>query len=162
MPCGQSRETRKRSELAGWATYGYCASHSRYFWGLGRYLLCAPDGMPVSFCLPPANEPEREVAALERARPGGLLTGGEIIIGDKGFAGAEFEQTVASFDATLIRPDRRDEPPRPGQLGRFKAGWPCCRLYCGCFGARVNRWIHPGVGVLCSSGPPGHRLVLGG
>jgi hypothetical protein len=43
---------------------------------LRLYLLCAPDGMPVSFCLAPANEPEREVAAamLERARERGLLT----------------------------------------------------------------------------------------
>lgn len=29
--CGCSRETAKRSDLAGWAQYGYCASHSRYF-----------------------------------------------------------------------------------------------------------------------------------
>jgi hypothetical protein len=32
---GRSRETTKRSALAGWAAYGYCASHSRYFWGCG-------------------------------------------------------------------------------------------------------------------------------
>ena len=119
VPCGQSRETRKRSELAGWAAYGYCASHSRYFWGLRLYLLCAPDGMPVSFCLAPANEPEREVAAamLQRARQRGMLDGGEIIITDKGFASREFEQTVAAVDATLVRPDRRDEKPRFGKLG---------------------------------------------
>ena len=65
MPCGQSRETRKRSELAGWAAYGYCASHSCYFWGLRLYLLCAPDGMPISFCLAPANDPEREVTSVD-------------------------------------------------------------------------------------------------
>ena len=78
--------------------------------------------MPISFCLTPANEPEREVAAamLERARQGGLLTGGEIIVGDKGFTGAEFEQTVASFDATLIRPDCREEKPRFGKLGGIR------------------------------------------
>jgi hypothetical protein len=124
VPCGQSRETRKRSELAGWAAYGYCASHSRYFWGLRLYLLCAPDGMllcapdgmPVSFCLAPANEPEREIAAamLQRSRDRQLLTGGEIIVSDKGFAGVEFERTVAELDATLIRPDRRDENPASG------------------------------------------------
>lgn len=122
VPCGQSRETRKRSELAGWAAYGYCASHSRYFWGLRLYLLCAPDGMPVGFCLAPANEGEREVATamLDRARQRGMLDGGELIIADKGFAGAEFEQTVASMDATLIRPDRKGETPRFGKLGRVR------------------------------------------
>jgi len=34
VDCGRSRETATRSVLAGWAQYGYCASHSRYFWGL--------------------------------------------------------------------------------------------------------------------------------
>ena len=33
VECGRSRETAKRSDLAGWAEYGYCASHSRLFWG---------------------------------------------------------------------------------------------------------------------------------
>ncbi len=119
VPCGASRETAKRSELAGWATYGYCRSHSRFFWGLRLYLLCAPDGMPVSFALAPANEGEREVAAamLERARGEGMLNGGEIIVSDKGFAGREFEQILASLDAQLVRPDRKDETPRFGKLG---------------------------------------------
>lgn len=122
VPCGASCQTVKRSELAGWAAYGYCASHSRYFWGLRLYLLCAPDGMPISFALAPANEGEREVAAamLDRARREGLLTGGEIIIADKGFAGQEFEETVACMDATLIRPDRKGEKPRFGKLGGMR------------------------------------------
>ena len=34
VQCGCSRETVKRSDAAGWAECGYCASHSRYFWGL--------------------------------------------------------------------------------------------------------------------------------
>lgn len=122
VPCGTSRQTVKRSELAGWAAYGYCASHSRFFWGLRLYLLCAPDGMPVYFALAPANEGEREVAAamLERARKEGLLQGGEIIAADKGFAGQEFEEIVACLDATLIRPDRKGEKPRFGSLGGMR------------------------------------------
>ncbi len=122
VPCGASRQTVKRSELAGWAAYGYCASHSRYFWGLRLYLLCAPDGMPVYFALAPANEGEREVAAamLEQARKEGMLQGGEVILADKGFSGQEFEETVAALDAQLIRPDRKGEKPRFGKLGRMR------------------------------------------
>jgi hypothetical protein len=34
VPCGQSRETVNRSELAGHAGYGVDASHHRFSWGL--------------------------------------------------------------------------------------------------------------------------------
>jgi hypothetical protein len=64
VPCGQSRETARRSELAGQAGYGWCGSHSRRFWGFRLYLLCAPDGMPIAFELVAANVGER-VAATE-------------------------------------------------------------------------------------------------
>src|SRR6266516_5347517 len=47
VECGRSRDTAKRSELAGWAQYGYCASHSRYFWGLRLHLVCTLHGLPV-------------------------------------------------------------------------------------------------------------------
>ncbi len=38
VPCGQSRETARRSQFCGYASYGYCRSHSRYFWGFRLYL----------------------------------------------------------------------------------------------------------------------------
>jgi hypothetical protein len=73
--------------------------------------------MPVSFCLAPANEPEREVAEalLERT-----LSGGEVVVGDKGFAGEELEQVVGSLGALFVRPDRRDERARFGSLGGIR------------------------------------------
>lgn len=118
VPCAASRETVKRSELAGYAAYGYCASHSRFFWGFRLYLLTAPDGLPVDFALAPANLGERDVAAamLER-QP---LRPGQVLVTDKGFASADFEQFVASMGATLVRPDRRGEPARFGNLGGMR------------------------------------------
>lgn len=117
VPCAASRETVRRSALAGIGGYGYCRSHSRWFWGFRLYLLCAPDGLPVGFELAPANAPERAVAAelLER-----VLAGGEIVIADKGFAGAKFEQHVNALGARLLRPDRKDEPARFGSLGGIR------------------------------------------
>lgn len=114
VPCGQSRETVKRSEFTGHATYGYCASHSRYFWGFRLYLLCASDGMPIAFELAPANAPEREVAAEMLAR---VELVGYTVIADKGFAGEEFESLMAEFGAIFLRPDKRNEKPRFGGLG---------------------------------------------
>jgi hypothetical protein len=47
VECARSRETVQRSDLAGWAEYGTCASHSRYFWGLRLHLICTLHGVPV-------------------------------------------------------------------------------------------------------------------
>jgi hypothetical protein len=114
VPCGQSRQTVKRSEFAGHAAYGYCAAHSRHFWGFKLYLLCAADGMPIAFELAPANVPEREVVAglLEEVELGGYT-----VIGDKGLSGAVIEELVAALGGAFLRPDRRDEAPRFGNLG---------------------------------------------
>jgi hypothetical protein len=46
VECGRSRETAKRSALGEVAGYGYCAAHSRWFWGLRLHAICAPDGTP--------------------------------------------------------------------------------------------------------------------
>ncbi len=114
VPCGHSRETARRSELAGYAAYGWCKSHSRYFWGFRLYLLCASDGMPIAFELAPANAPERQVAA---EMLDGLDLEGYTVLADKGFVGVEFEQQMAGLGARFLRPDRKDEPPRNGSLG---------------------------------------------
>jgi hypothetical protein len=120
VACAASRETVKRSELAGWAAYGYCKSHHRYFWGLRLYVLAAPDGLPVAWCLASPKRGEREVLAelLEAERD--WLRPGLLVVGDKGFAGRELERLVAGYGARLLRPDRKDEPRRFGSLGRVR------------------------------------------
>jgi hypothetical protein len=117
VPCGQSRETVRRSAFAGYAAYGYCASHSRYFWGFRLYLLCASDGMPIAFELAPANASERDVAAELLRR---VELDGYTVIADKGFAGADFEALMREFGAIFLRPDRKDEAPRFGRLGGIR------------------------------------------
>ena len=110
LPCGQSVETTRRSQLAPWAGFGYCPAHSRRYWGFKLVLLCAPDGTIVDFDLVAANAPEREAAlALLEANP----IAGATIICDKGFAGAEFAAAVGELRALLLRPSRHDEPDRP-------------------------------------------------
>lgn len=109
LPCGQSVSTANRSELAPWCGFGYCAAHSRYFWGMRLVLWCGPDGCVRDFELVPANAGEREAVLelLERQPPVGQL-----VIADKGFAGADFEQAVRELGALLLRPSRADEQNR--------------------------------------------------
>jgi hypothetical protein len=46
VECARSVETTRRSALADAADYGYCVSHSRYFWGFRLHGLFALDGTP--------------------------------------------------------------------------------------------------------------------
>lgn len=115
VECGRSRETARRSDLAGWAEYGYCASHSRYFWGLRLHLLCTLHGLPVGFALTGAKADERSVLLdILHADPTLTDRGAQIMIGDKNYFGAEFEATLPEAGITLLRPARTREPERPG------------------------------------------------
>jgi Transposase DDE domain len=111
IECARSVETTRRSQLADAADYGYCASHSRFFWGFRLHALFAPDGTPRALALTSPKRDEREVAAEMLARCG---RGGETLIGDKGYAGKTFEADLAALDAQILRPSRRDEPGRKG------------------------------------------------
>lgn len=118
VPCGMSRPTVKRSDLAGWAGYGYCASHSRFFWGLRLYLVCTPAGMPILWALANPKLGEREVLAamLEEAEDVVAEHPGVLMITDKGFAGRSFERALSEqHRITLLRPSRRDEAKRHGE-----------------------------------------------
>jgi hypothetical protein len=117
VPCGQSRETVKRSEFAGTAGYGYCRSHSRWFWGYRLYLICAGDGMPIGWELAGANIGERIVAAEMLNR---IPVAGHTVIADKNFAGREFEALMHAHGAAFLRPDRKNEPRRNGSLGAIR------------------------------------------
>lgn len=121
VPCGTSRETVKRSDLVGHAGYGYCASHSRFFWGFRLYLVCTPDGMPVIWGLANPKIGERETTQVLLDHDCHLMHDGQVILADKGFAGKEFEAFVTDeLGAHLVRPDRKDEKPRFGALGGIR------------------------------------------
>lgn len=115
VECGRSKETAKRSDLAGFAEYGYCASHSRYFWGLRLHLLCTLHGLPVGAALTGAKADERQALldiltdpTLAAHRPG------QTLIADKNYFGQDFETTLAETGLQLLRPARKGESERPG------------------------------------------------
>lgn len=121
LPCAASRETVKRSELAGAAGYGYCASHSRFFWGFRLYLIATAEGMPISWGLAHPKIGEREVTQAMLGHDHHLVRAGQVILADKGFAGKDFEAFLRNdLGAHLVRPDRTDEPARFGTLARYR------------------------------------------
>ncbi len=115
VECARSRETVKRAgscsltgAIADAADYGYCASHSRFFWGMRLHAIFAPDGTPraLELCSPKRDEREVGLVLLDRCRRHGPVT----LIGDKGYAGREFAEQVSQRQATILRPRRKDEP----------------------------------------------------
>lgn len=115
IECARSRETVNRSELAGWAGYGYCRSHSRYFWGLRLHLVTTPAGLPVAWALANPKIDERAVLTAILHADADLARGGQVLIGDKGYVSADLDQVLASQGLHLLRPSYRNLPPRPGQ-----------------------------------------------
>ena len=117
VECGRSRETVKRSDMAGYASYGYCASHSRWFWGLRLHLIATPSGLPVAYALTSAKTDERDTAiAMIHLDPNLSDRPGQVLIADKGYRSALFEAELNAAGITLIRPSLKTEKTsRPGQ-----------------------------------------------
>jgi hypothetical protein len=117
VECARSRETVRRSELAGWAEYGYCASHSRYFWGLRLHLVATLHGLPIAVAVTGAKADERQVVLDILSAHRDLLSDRteQTIIADKNYYGRDFETTLAQAGLRLLRPRRAGEPPRHGR-----------------------------------------------
>lgn len=115
VECARSRETVKRSDLAGWAEYGYCASHSRFFWGLRLHLVCTLHGLPIAWALTGAKADEREVLTALLASTEGLHRDAiQLLIADKNYYGKAFEAELDEAGIDLLRKARKGEPPRRG------------------------------------------------
>jgi len=109
VECARSRETVKRGgvsslddALANAADYGYCASHSRHFWGFRLHALFAIDGTPRALALTSPKIDEKliclqMVARCERS-PGQML----ILIGDRNFRGKDLETTTRPPSRSLV------------------------------------------------------------
>jgi hypothetical protein len=122
VPCGQSVITARRSELYGWAGYGYCPSHSRFYWGSKLLLMCTCEGTVTGFCLAnPKLFGERQQARhMLEDQPANRPAPGTAVVTDKGLSGEDTEEFFAGPDLglLLIRLARKDEKtPRPFRTG---------------------------------------------
>jgi hypothetical protein len=122
VPCGQSAVTARRSNLFGYAGYGYCPSHSRWYWGAKLMLIVTCDGSITGFALAnPKLAGEREAARKMLAgQPANRPRPGTAIVTDKGLSGEGTEEFFASpgLELTLLRPARKDE-----QKPRYFPNW---------------------------------------
>ena len=108
VECARSIETVRRSQLADAADYGYCRSHSRFFWGFRLHGLFALDGTPRAVALTSPKRDERDVCLqlIDRCPRSGPL----IVIGDKGYTSRDFAAAMRERQALIVRPRRKDEP----------------------------------------------------
>jgi hypothetical protein len=116
IECARARDTVRGSDLAGWAEYGYCASHSRYFWGLRLHMVSTLHGLPIAFALTGAKADERQVLLDVLGEDPALLAArqSQTLIADKNYYGRDFETTLSEAGLNLLRPTRKNEKPRPG------------------------------------------------
>lgn len=114
VECARSRETVKRSALAGFAEYGYCASHSRFFWGLRLHLVSTVHGLPLAFAITGAKADERHVLLELIDTPAMTAVPHRLIAADKNYFGREFEESLITQGFSLLRKKRAKEAPRPG------------------------------------------------
>lgn len=119
VPCAASGQTVRRSEIAGRGGYGFCAAHSRWYWGFKLYLLTAPDGMSITWWLADPKIGERAVCLdlLTRAAETGLLAPGQHGAGRQGLGRARDRDPDRGAGHHLAATHRRDEPTGHGSLG---------------------------------------------
>ena len=106
-------------DLAGWAAYGYCASHSRHFWGLRLrlHLITTPSGLPVAYALTSAKADERDTC-LEMIAQAQIARRGQTLIADKG------HRRASLADDPQRRRHRAHPPRRPNRAATARAAVP--------------------------------------
>jgi hypothetical protein len=127
VECARSRETVKRGgssslgdAISDAADYGYCASHSRWFWGFRLHTLMAPDGTPRAMALTSPKEGEREVCLrlLGRVNRTGPLT----VLGDKATPAPTSRPTPPGWAPRWSGPVARTSPARVPTWRRCASG----------------------------------------
>lgn len=98
VPCGQPVITARRPGLYGYAGYGYCPGHSRFYWGAKLPLICTCEGTVTGFGLAsPKPYGERQQARLMLSDwPANRPAPGTAAVTDKGLSGGDTEEFFAA------------------------------------------------------------------
>ena len=105
LPVVGYKRSKRHSDFAGSADYGYCSSRNLSYFGYKLVMVTTLDGIPVVYDLVPANTDERKAieAVIDRIRDAHL-------IGDKGFLGVEWQtQMQQQTGNTINTPKRKNQ-----------------------------------------------------
>ena len=110
VPVMGYKRSKSRSEFAGSADYGYCASRKLHYFGYKLVLVTTLSGIPVVYNLVPASTDERQAAETVLIH----LRNCDIF-GDKGFIGEEWQARVYEQTGnriwTVKRANQHDQNP---------------------------------------------------
>ena len=105
LPVVGYKRSKKHSDFAGQADYGFCASRNLSYFGYKLVLVSSLEGIPVLYELVAANTEERQAAETL------LPYFSEVeFIGDKGFLGEEWQaQILEQTGNTITTPKRKNQ-----------------------------------------------------
>lgn len=97
IPVMGNKRSKRHSDFAGSAAYGYCAARNLNYYGYKLVMLTDLDGLPLVYDLVPANIDERQAAesVLWRVRDCDVF-------GDKGFLGQDWQTEVRQQTANRV------------------------------------------------------------
>lgn len=105
IPVVGYKRSKKHSDFSGSAAYGYCSSRKFHYFGYKLVMITTMSGIPIVYDLVPANMDERKAAESV------LMTlKNAIVIGDKGFIGAEWQAEIQEQTGNwLLTPKRKNQ-----------------------------------------------------
>ncbi|WP_110513544.1 IS982 family transposase [Herpetosiphon llansteffanensis] len=115
IPVVGYRRSKRRSDFAGSASYGYCASRNLHYFGYKLVMLTTLDGIPVAYDLVPAHTDERAAAdeILDQ------ITNADVW-SDTGFLGEQWHHDVRATTKNRIwTAKRRNQPANPVVFDRL-------------------------------------------
>lgn len=89
VPVMGYRRSKKSSDFAGSANYGYCSSRKMYYFGYKLVTISTLSGIPIVYDLVPANTDERKAAESILEQIGGFD-----VFGDKGFLSEAWQENI--------------------------------------------------------------------
>jgi len=105
IPVVGYKRSKKHSDFAGSAAYGYCSSRKFHYFGYKLVMITTMSGIPIAYDLVPANTDERKAAETVL-----INLKNATVIGDKGFIGAEWQSRIQKQTGNrLLTPMRKNQ-----------------------------------------------------